>query len=294
MTDVADLKRQLDAAYAAIQELDDDLAAGRVSSTDHAELKQRSERHAATILTRLRDAEREAAGARQGREAAPRRSLGARLASPLAFGVGAALLLTFGVVLGVLVARFTSEDRSAAALAGAGTSQGQLTTPAGVVSPAEAARSGQPLSPALEARLKDVEVEKPAIPKLLEFARMALDEGRIPPAIWAYKRVLAQEPKNVEAITNIAVILAEGNHLDEALNRLDEAIRIDPRSAPAQWARAQVLLNGKKDYREAIGALESFLRLVPNGKDAERARTMLADARRLATGAAAKKPPAGR
>lgn len=278
MTDAEDLKQQLDAAYTSIQELDEDLAAGRLSAADHAELKERSERHAAALLKRLREAEQRGSRNAATRPGTSRPALGAMLASPLGLTVAAAGLLLFGIVLGVLVGRFTSDERPAVAVAATGAPE----RGPGISAAGQGAGTGPALSPALEALRKEVEVESPPIKKLLEFAHMALDEGQIPAAIWAYKLVLAREPKNVEAITHIAVILAQGNHIDDALKRLDEAIRLDPKYVHAHWDRAQILFNAKKDYRAAAAALEAFLKLMPTGEDAERGRAMLAEARKLA------------
>jgi tetratricopeptide (TPR) repeat protein len=294
MIDPEDLRRQLDAAYAALQDLDDDLAAGRLSAADHAQLKTRSERHAAALLARLREAERPAARGAVGRAPAAGAPLGTRLRSPLALTVGAVALLLFGVVLGVLVARFTGDDPGAVtglspAGGGAGMAAGFGTMPPGAggmppagMPPGQAAGSGPPPSPALEALAKDVEVENPPVATLLRFSNLALDEGHVPAAIWGYKRVLEREPKNVEAIAQIGVILAKGDHMEAALRRLDEAIALDPKYAPAHWTRAQVLFEGKQDYPAAIASLETYLKIAPKSADAERARTMLADARKLA------------
>lgn len=262
-----DLRRQLENAYTALRELDEDLAAGRLSTADHAELKTRSERQAAKLLKRLREAEQAAPRPAERREAALRAPVGARLKHPLVLALGAVVLLVIGVAVGVLLGRSTSDER--------------LAAPA----PPSAA-SGQPggaaVSGKLEALRGEVETESAPTKKLLAFAHLALDEGQVPAAIWAYKRVLAREPKNVEAITHVGIILYQGNHVDQALARIEEALRIDPNYAHAHWDRAQILFTGKKDYAAAERALEGFLALVPTGEDADRARAMLAEARRLA------------
>lgn len=282
MTDAVDLKRQLEAAYAAIRELDDDLAAGRISADDHADLKRRSERQAVALVTALREAERASHAA--GRSAPARPATDARHArrarNPLPLAIGGAALLLFGMTLGVLGTRFLA-DESVTATATAATAPQTGARPA----------AGAPaVSPALEALRKQVEVDDAPIAKLNAFAHQALDEGQTAAAIWAYKRVLAREPKNVEAITHIGLILYQGNHVDQALARIDEALALDPKYAHAHWDRANILVTAKQDDRAAIASLEKFLALVATGDDADRARTMLTDARkRLAAGT---KPPA--
>ncbi len=282
MTDVTDLKRQLEAAYAAIHEIDEDLAAGRISAEDHADLKLRSERQAVALVTALSEAERAtphgvSAPAAAGRPARHHETSRAhRARSPLMLAIGGLAVLAFGITLGVVGTRFLANDPVTSTATAATGPQ------AGAMSGAPAAKA---VSPALDALRKDVETENPPIAKLNAFAHQAMDEGQTAAAIWAYKRVLAREPKNVEAITHIGLILYQGNHVDQALARIDEALAIDPKYAHAHWDRANILATAKQDDRGAIAALEKFLALVTTGEDADRARTMLADARkRLAAG----------
>lgn len=280
MTDVADLKRQLEAAYAAIHELDEDLAAGRLGADDHADLKRRSERQAVALVTALREAE---AAAARGAAASPAAGRPARhpdahrARSPLTLAIGGLAVLSFGITLGVLGTRFLANDPV--------TSTATAATSATPREPGAPPTAKPAVSPALDALRKEVETDNPPIAKLNAFAHQALDEGQTAAAIWAYKRVLAREAKNVEAITHIGLILYQGNHVDQALARIDEAIAIDPKYAHAHWDKANILVTAKQDDRGAVAALEKFLSLVATGEDADRARTMLADARkRLATG----------
>jgi tetratricopeptide (TPR) repeat protein len=144
-----------------------------------------------------------------------------------------------------------------------------------------------PASPALIALAQKAEKDDASVKTMLEFARQALDEGHMAPAITTYKRVLGRDPKNPEALTNIGGILFQANHVDQALVRIDEAIAADPKFAPAHWVRAQVLYNGRQDMKGAAASIEKYLALAPKGEDAERARTMLADAKKqLAAGPA--------
>lgn len=187
------------------------------------------------------------------------------LRSSLALTLGAGFLVVLGVTLGLVLGRSTSSGGSAP------------PRPAAAV-------SGAARAPAVSAELdmlrKEVEREDAPSKKLLAFAHLALDEGQLPAAIWGYKRVLAREPQNVEAITHMGLILYQGKHLDEALARIEAAIRLDPKYAHAHWDRANLLFTGKKDYAAAQEALGAFLALVPSGPDADRARAMLAEARR--------------
>ena len=261
MSGIDELRRQLEAALESIRELDGDLATGRLSATDHAALKAWSERQAAALLRRVREAEARATGLRpRGKEPAGtgRRASGRALGLTLgAFG-----LVVVGLTAGVILGRTFVDGRG--------------RTAERPLAPSEA---GGEASAALERVRKEVESDAAPTPKLLAFAHLALDEGQVPAALWAYKRVLEREPKNVEAITHLGVILYRGQHVDQALARVDEAIALDPRYLHARWDRANILLYGKKDYEAAERAIKDFLALVPTGEDADRARAMLAEAR---------------
>jgi adenylate cyclase len=122
---------------------------------------------------------------------------------------------------------------------------------------------------------------------------VALDQGRTAEARRLYERVLAREPKNVEAITHLGGVLYQEGRLDEALARVEEALRLDPRYIHAHWDRAQYLFHAKRDFAAAARAAEAFLAVVPEGPDAEAMRRLLAEARQQATpGGGA--PPASR
>ncbi len=311
MSRLDDLKRELAAANAAIEELDGDLAAGRVSPDDHMLLKERSELEAAALLARVREAE--AAGPEA--EPAPSSVASAtRLIRPAYAAVAGAVVLVVGLGAGFALGRWSQPG---AVAPGAGSVGGGAALPAPMLRltlpPAGSAAAGTagsptamppghpplpatgatqarppvaatvpppaPASPELEALLKDVQSENAPIEKLVSAGRLALEQGQRPAAIWAFKRVLAREPKNVEALTGIGVILGQGHFVDQALARIDEAIAADPRYAPAHWERARLLFEGKQDYPAAIRAAEGYLALSPGTRNAERARSLLAEAR---------------
>jgi tetratricopeptide (TPR) repeat protein len=277
MSSVEDLKRQLEAAYAAIQELDDDLAAGRLSATDHAELKAKSERQAAALVQRLREAERRPRQA--GKAPAPAApAFGAWLKGPVGLTLGAVVLVSVGVGVGMLLARSATDEPPAASAV--------APTPGSVMP------GGPSASAKLEALRQEAARDNASIPTLLAFAHVALDEGQMAVAIDTYRRVLAREPKNVEAITHMGGILYQADHVDQALARIDEALAIDPDYAHAHWDRAHILFQAKQDYAGAARTLEKFLTLIPDGEDAARARALLTEARAQLARTGKPAPPA--
>lgn len=183
------------------------------------------------------------------------------LRPPIMIG-GAVLCVVLGVGAGVLLPRLLAPG-----------------TPAGVT------QAGADLE-AMEQELKTTPND---IPKLLFYAHAALDQGQLTRAIPAYKHVLKLDPKNVEAIVHFGSILYQAGHVEQALAEIDKALAIDGKYAHAYWDKAHVLFDGKRDYAGAQKALQAFLELIPSGSDADRARALMDEAKRLAL---APPPPA--
>jgi cytochrome c-type biogenesis protein CcmH/NrfG len=114
---------------------------------------------------------------------------------------------------------------------------------------------------------------------MLEAARASLFEGRYGEAIAAYQAILKRDPKNVDAMTHLALIVAIGGHADAALETFDKALAIDPNYAPALLYRGQVLYEAKQDVAGAVRSWEKFLAIAPPGEDRDRVTKMIADAK---------------
>ncbi len=298
-------RRQLDAAYAALEELDEDLRAGRLSAADHAQLRTKTESQAARLVSTLRDG----TGAQTATLAAPSNASGrSRLMSPVGLGCVAALIFLAGTGVGFTLGRSVSTvaggATSAVARVALPATGGRAAEPPAeipshptAVAPAQPAAPGGPgtaggagvrVSAKLEALAGEIQSDSAPTKTLLAFGHAALEEGQRPAAIWAYKRVLAREPKNPDAATGIAAILAEGGFVDQALMRIDDALSVSPRHPAAHWLKARILFAAKQDYPASIAEAETFLKLAPSGAEAERARAMIGEARRRA---AAPVPP---
>ena len=117
---------------------------------------------------------------------------------------------------------------------------------------------------------------------MLQAARASLAAGRYGEAIAAYQAVLKRDPKNVDAMTHLALIVAIGGgpeHAERALETFDRALAIDPSYLPALLYRGQVLYEVKKDVGAAIRSWEKFVALAPPGEDRDRVAKMISDAR---------------
>jgi tetratricopeptide (TPR) repeat protein len=113
---------------------------------------------------------------------------------------------------------------------------------------------------------------------MLKAAHASLDAGRYQEAIAAYTAVLRREPRNVDAITHLGVILALAGHHADALEAFDRALAIDPNYAHALWDKAGVQ-EASQDHAGAVSTLERFVRVAPAGPDRDRAQERLRDAK---------------
>ena len=187
------------------------------------------------------------------------------LQSPLVIAAIGALLLVVGVGAGMLGVRWF------------GGRQG-----VGVPVVAPAARSGPSVLVGdieLRALRQAAAREDTPIAGLLQLAHAALDQGRLAEARDVYGRVLTREPRNAEAITHLGAVLYQEGRVDEALAKVEEALRIDPGYIHAHWDRTQYLFYGKRDFPGTVKAAEAFLQVLPSGPDADNVRRLMGEAR---------------
>jgi cytochrome c-type biogenesis protein CcmH/NrfG len=254
-----------------LRELDFEHDAGHISDDDYADLRARYEAEAATILGEL-----DRLGAPRPTEAPPRKeavaarqSLGWR--HPLAIGTSAVALLGFGVAIGVGVMRYAEPERQSGPLPGS-------RPLASLDAPNPTGAGPSPMGPPPGGG-----APRPVTPEMLrgmlQAARSSLFEGRYGEAIAAYQAVLKRDPRNVDAMTHLGLVVAIGGHADTALESFDKALAIDPNYAPALLYRGQVLYEVKGDAPAAIKSWEKFVAVAPPGEDRDRVTKMIAEAR---------------
>ncbi len=243
--------------YQSIRELDLDYQMGKLSDEDYHDLRRDYEAEAASILARLdalghkagsRPEEGRPVGAVQGMQGHP------FFRNPALLAASGLLLVVLGAAGGYFLARSSNP----------GGDEGRVppTTPQVM---------------ALEQRLRENPND---IKALLELAHLHLDQGAFHQSIELYKRVLALDPRNVEAITHLGIILSRSPHPEQALRVFDKALAIDPNYPHALWDKARVLYEVKQDYKEAIKTWERFLAVAPSPEDAARAREFIREAKR--------------
>ena len=254
------------AVYRSLKELAFDHEAGHLSDDDYQELRDRYEARAADLLARL-DAMGVAAAPRQ--PAAPAEPAKPRpwTRAPAAVVAGGVAVLALGMGLGVGISRYSAPD--------------QTVTPPGSRLPVPALPDPGPLLPGAPgtgpASMKAIPPEMLA--RMLEAARQSLFAGRYQEAIAAYQAVLKRDPKNVDAMTHLGLVVAIGGHADAALETFDKALAIDPKYAPALLYKGQVLYESKQDYAGAVKALERYLKLDPQSEEKERVAALIQDAK---------------
>ena len=252
----AGLETEKTTALRAIRELELDRVAGHVEEEDYRDLRMRYEASALDVLRRL-DA--------LGPAAVPTRAVPAPAPTPwtrqpiVLGGMGAGLLV-FGVILGLLVSRYSTPAPPEPGMATA---------------PHEAPPAGPPGTTGGGAPRP---IPKEMLEGMLKAAHQSLDAGRYQEAIAAYTAVLRREPRNVDAITHLGVILALAGHHAEALEAFDRALAIQPDYAHALWDKAGVQ-ETLQDHGGALATLERFVRVAPPGADRDRAQERIRDAR---------------
>lgn len=257
-------------ALAALRELAFEHEAGHVSDDDYADLRARYEAEAAEVLTALDRLG--PAAAPTVREAVPApRARGWR--HPAGLAAAGIALVAFGIALGVGIVRYTAPDPT----------RGEPMTGSRPLAPSLEAGSGTAMAGGTGgAGTPDVPagpIAPEVMQRMLQAARASLFEGRYSDAISAYQAVLKRDPKNVDAMTHLALIVAIGGHADQALQSLDRALALDPAYPPALLYRGQILLEAKQDARGAVEAWEKYVAAVPAGEERDRGLKLLADAR---------------
>lgn len=256
-----ELLAERDALYRAIRELDFDFRCGHLSLEDYQASRRGYEAKAASILARLDELEQKVLPLpppSRGREwvgvGSGRWPPGLRRPAIL---ILAALLFSAGLLGGYLLARPPRGEGSRPS------SPSTMGTPSPSLPPkGEGVGGGQDLR------------------ALLDRAHLHLDQGEFGQAIEAYKKALAIDPQNVEAITHLGIILTHSPHPERALPVFDKALEIDPNYPHALWEKARLLYEIQQDYQGAIETWERFIKVSPSSPDAERARELIQEARR--------------
>ena len=271
-----------------LRDLDDDLAAGKLTNDDHARLRDPVEREAAAVLRRRTP--RPAGGTgmaasrmRSGPPAAePPRGRGAgagvtrwrRRAVPLLALAGAAAGIAV-LLLGAVSSRHPGQTITGNPLAGAAPVAG---SPAGSATAAQSARKSptpQQLAAvaAAEARVKQHPKDVSAHLMLAEAYAAA---GASQLAAVEYLAVLRIDPANPVANTNLALLAFEVGRPAQGKAMVDRVLAANPKYPEALYVRGMINLMGLRRPRAAARDFNAYLAVAPFGSHRTAAVTLLA------------------
>ncbi len=242
-----ELLRQKGELYGQIRDLDFDYAAGSVAEADYRETRAQLEAAAAETLKAL-----EALGAGAAAALPPPAARGTPVAAPRSRGLRLGLLLTGVLGLGLGLGYFLATSLGP---------RGPDGSPTGTVGGLGMSRAGPSAS---------------ADP--LEEARTLVDQGEAGKAFEIYRGILERDPRNVEAITQLGVILARARSYDEAHLAFDKALSVDPNAPLPLWEKGLAYFQAGRP-RDGVKVWEHLIAVAPADARAAMARQMLARVR---------------
>lgn len=104
-------------------------------------------------------------------------------------------------------------------------------------------------------------------PSTLQEANAAFNRGDFARALAGYKKILESDPQNLEALTQIGMLLARGEHHDEAIETFDKVLDIQPNYPHALFEKGLVFFQGKVQPREGVKVWEQLIKTAPPGNE---------------------------
>lgn len=104
-------------------------------------------------------------------------------------------------------------------------------------------------------------------PSTLQEANAAFNRGDFARALAGYKKILESDPQNLEALTQIGMLLARGEHHDEAIETFDKVLDIQPNFPHALFEKGLVFFQGKVQPREGVKVWEQLIKTAPPGNE---------------------------
>jgi tetratricopeptide (TPR) repeat protein len=239
-----------------LRDLDDDLAAGKLTAADHGRLAGPVEREAAAVLRRA------------GRRGA---AAGSRHTALGAGAVGVTLLL-----LGAVTPRTAGQTASGEQVAGSAAAPGAALDDG-------AAGSGQQATPeqlaAIDAAAQRVKENPKDVDAHLALAKAYEAGGASQLAAVEWLAVITLDPANAEANTALALLAYAVGQTEQAKAMLDTALAAHPDYPDGLYARGLILLVALHQPEAAEKDLEAYLAVAPFGPQRAQAQALLALAR---------------
>lgn len=268
-----------------LRDLDDDLAAEKLTDDDHRRLRAPLEREAAAVLPRVR---RGARPAKEDSHTSVTRTEMPR-SRPASSGGRARVRRNRRTVTVLMVAAGAAGISVLLANAVMPRSAGQTITgdaPGAAVNAASPAaprtgRAGQPsLTPQQAVAIDSAAVAVQQSPKdvsaHLALAHAYADGGVTKLAAVEYLAITRLDPSNAEANTALALLAFEVGRTAQGKRLVDRALAAHPDYPEALYVRALILLMGLHQPRAAERDLNAYLAVAPFGSHRTAAETLLA------------------
>jgi cytochrome c-type biogenesis protein CcmH len=254
---VEDVEPSRDALRRQIEDLDDDLADGRIGEGDHRRLLAELQRQAARTPQRTPVVE----PAPRVRAAGwTRRALGIGVATAAAVGVTALLLSAV-------------EQRTPAATAATA-----ATTPDAAASSADPAASGEDEQrlAEVEAAVEQVKAHPQQASAHVELARAYAGVGQPQLAAVEYLAATHLDPGNAEANTALALVAFQAGNAKQADALVSKALAEHPRYPEALYTRGMIRAMGLHHTAAATRDLQAYQQAAPTGSHRTTVATVLA------------------
>jgi cytochrome c-type biogenesis protein CcmH/NrfG len=251
-----------------LRDLDDDLAAGKLTADDHIRLRDPVEREAAAVLSRVSQGPAE-----QGRDNGPGTKRWSRRAVMLLALAGAAAGIAV-LFAGTVSARHAGQTITGNSVAGAGP---VTASPEGSAAAASRRRSPTPQQlaavAAAQAQVKQNPKDVGAHLTLAE-AYAAAGAGQL--AAVEYLAVTRLDPANAEANTSLALLAFEVGRAARGKAIVDRVLAANPDYPEALYVRGLISLMGLRRPRAAERDFSAYLTVAPFGSHRTAAATLLA------------------
>ena len=149
------------------------------------------------------------------------------------------------------------------------------------------------LGTSLQSRDEGMEVTGSVPPSSLQEANAAFDRGDFRRALEGYRSILDRDPENLEARTQIGVLLARGQHYDEAIRTFDQVLATQPNYPHALFEKGLVLFQGKVQPREGVKVWEQLIKTAPPDNNYAMTAKQMLDQVRGSMPRSPSEPPAG-
>lgn len=254
-----------------LRDLDNDLAAGKLSEEEHRALRAPVETEAIAVLRRidkrvgsgeLTTGLREIRPATKPEPVSPRRR---RLR--IVVGVAAGAFVVGGAV--ALLTGTVTARQSGATITGGVAARG---APA----PSTANGPSNSASAAIGAAEAQVNQHPKDVTAHLNLAEAYLTGGKTDQAAIEYLAVDALQPGNAAANTGLAVIAYEGGKTTDALQIVNQVLAAQPKYPEALYTRGMIELLGQGKTAPAKKDLDSYLAAAPFGAHKQTVQSLLA------------------